>query len=219
MRRILWCGLLVFLIVCQATNANDEGPNDPNESRSASGWTKSGAFVKDQNDLTKLLQTKWDDIISVIQKKNVEQKVKKNEIDKIITPIFDFPLMAKLALGKKNWQKLTLPQRKKFSQLFVERLKNSYLEKVKLYTDEKALYKPTMQKKENIIYVPMQLTSKENEISIIYKLRKADKFWKIYDVEIEGISILLTYRSQFDDILRSGTINDLLSRLEKPPNH
>jgi len=81
------------------------------------------------------------------------------------------------------------------------------------------LYKPTMQKKENIIYVPMQLTSKENEISIIYKLRKADKFWKIYDVEIEGISILLTYRSQFDDILRSGTINDLLSRLEKPPNH
>ncbi len=219
MRRILWCGLLVFLIVCQATNANDEDPNDPNESRSTSGWTKSGAFVKDTNDLKKLLQTKWDDIISVIQKKNVEQKVKKNEIDKIITPIFDFPLMAKLALGKKNWQKLTLPQRKKFSQLFVERLKNSYLEKVKLYTDEKALYKPTMQKKENIIYVPMQLTSKENEISIIYKLRKADKFWKIYDVEIEGISILLTYRSQFDDILRSGTINDLLSRLEKPPNH
>ena len=47
---------------------------------------------------------------------------------------------------------------------------------------------------------------------------KANERWKIYDLEIEGVSILLTYRSQFDDILRRGTVEDLLSHLEKPPS-
>ena len=45
-----------------------------------------------------------------------------------------------------------------------------------------------------------------------------DQGWKIYDVEIEGVSVLLTYRSQFNDILKNGTIEDLLSRLEKTPD-
>jgi phospholipid transport system substrate-binding protein len=63
----------------------------------------------------------------------------------------------------------------------------------------------------------MELISKDTKVAVLYKLRKVDKCWKIYDVEIQGVSILLTYRSQFDDILSSGTVNDLLSRLEKPP--
>jgi phospholipid transport system substrate-binding protein len=53
---------------------------------------------------------------------------------------------------------------------------------------------------------------------MLYKLRKVAKRWKIYDVEIQGVSILLTYRSQFDEILSRGTVEDLLSRLEKPQN-
>jgi phospholipid transport system substrate-binding protein len=51
---------------------------------------------------------------------------------------------------------------------------------------------------------------------MVYKLRKVEKDWKIYDVEIEGVSILLTYRSQFDDILSRSTVEDLLARLENP---
>jgi phospholipid transport system substrate-binding protein len=51
---------------------------------------------------------------------------------------------------------------------------------------------------------------------VLYKLRKVRKRWKIYDVEIQGVSILLTYRSQFDDILRNGSVEELLARLEKP---
>ena len=214
MRKILGYSLLFLLILAQNLVATDKNPNEPNDSNNPF-WTKSGAFVKEPNDLSKLLQTRWGDIISVIQKEDIDEKVKKSEINKIITPVFDFQLMAKLALGKKNWLKLTPPQREKFSQLFMERLKNSYLEKIKLYTNEKSLYKPIIQKKKKIIYVPTKLTSKENDISIIYKLRESNKFWKIYDVEIEGISILLTYQSQFDDILSHGSVDDLLSKLEQ----
>lgn len=218
--RSLWCAFLVFLIAAASVNADLPAAGDPNDPNELS-QTKSGLVVKDPNDLKGLLQTKWDAVISVLRKKDIDQKAKEKEIDKIVNPIYDFPLMAKLALGREHWPKLTAPQREKFTQLFVQRLKTSYLEKVKLYTDEKAFFKLTVQKKKNLIDIPMQLISGDKEIAILYKLRKVDPpqmGWKIYDVEIQGVSILLTYRSQFNDILSSGTVEDLLSRLDKPPD-
>ena len=62
----------------------------------------------------------------------------------------------------------------------------------------------------------MVLVSANKNITILYKLRKVDKYWKVYDVEIQGVSIILTYRSQFDDTLCGGTVEDLIRQLEKP---
>jgi len=206
--------LLIFLIAGLGVYAANKYPSDPNELLQ----TKECPIVKDPNELRDLLQSRWDAVITILKKKELDEKVKENQIYKVVGPLFDFPLMAKLTLGRKNWPKLRAQQQEKFTRLFTQRLKSSYLEKIKLYTNEKALYKPIKQKKKTIIYVPMQLITKDSEITILYKLRKADKFWKIYDVEIQGVSILLTYRSQFDDILRRGTVKDLLSQLEKPPD-
>ncbi|MHC4069324.1 MAG: Tgt2/MlaC family protein [Planctomycetota bacterium] len=191
--RRLCCGLLLLLMAGQYVNADDKDPNEPN----------------------KLLRTKWDAVVSVLQNKDIEQEEKEEQISKIVNPSFDFPLMAKLALGKKNWPKLNEQQRKKFTELFIERVSTSYCDKISLYTDEKVLFKPSIQKKKTT-YIPMELISKDKTIAMLYKLRKVDGCWKIYDVEIEGVSIILTYRSQFDDILRRGTVEELLSRLEKP---
>lgn len=192
--RRLCCALLFLLVAGQGVNAGVKDPNDPNE----------------------LLRAKWDTISSILQNKDTDNKEKEKQINKVAKPIFDFPLMARLSLGKKNWSKFNLQQRKRFTELFVEKLSVSYCEKIMLYTDERVLFKPAVQKKKTI-YIPIELKSKDKTIVIVYKLRKLDKHWKIYDVEIEGVSILLTYRSQFDDILRRGTVEELLSRLEKPP--
>ena len=204
--------LLIFLIAGLGVYAANKYPSDPNELLRI----KERPIVKDPNELRDLLQSRWDVVIIILKKKDINEKVKEEQIYKIVSPLFDFPLMAKLTLGRKNWPKLSPPQQEKFTRIFTQRLKSSYLEKIKLYTDEKALYKHVQQKKKTIIYVPMQLITKDSEITILYKLRKEDKYWKIYDVEIQGVSILLTYRSQFDDILRRGTVKDLLSQLEKP---
>jgi phospholipid transport system substrate-binding protein len=214
MRRLTYA-LLIFLIAGLGVYAAGKYPSDPNELLR----TKSYPIVKDPNELRDLLQSRWDAVITIQKKKDIDEKVKVEQIYKIVSPLFDFPLMAKLTLGRKNWPRLNPSQREKFTRLFTKRLKNSYLEKVKLYTNEQALYKPVQQKKKTIIYVPMQLITKDSKIVILYKLRKVDKFWKIYDVEIQGVSILLTYRSQFDDILRRGKVKDLLSQLEKPPDN
>ena len=197
----LLCAGLVLLIVCQLVNADNKDPNDPN----------------DPNNPEELLRYKWDAVISILQNKDVAQKAKEKQISKIVTPIFDFPLMAYLTLGRKHWPKLTLAQREKFTLLFTERLKKFYRDKISLYKDEKILFKPKVQKKKTI-YIPTELIHKDKKVAILYKLRKIDKRWKIYDVEIQGVSILRTYRSQFNEILRRGTVEDLLSRLEKPPD-
>jgi len=198
---MLVCAGLVLLVAFQVVNSDNKDPNDPN----------------DPNDPEELLRTKWDAVVSILQKKDIDQKAKEREISKILSPkLFDFPLMSKLSLGRKHWPKFTPPQREKFTKLFTERLKRSYREKIVLYKDEKVLFKPKVQKKKTI-YIPMELRYEDKKVAILYKLRKIEKRWKIYDVEIQGVSILLTYRSQFDEILRRGTVKDLLSRLEKPP--
>lgn len=196
----LLCAGLVFLVACQGVNADDKDPNDPN----------------DPNDPEELLRNKWDAVVSILQNKDLDQKAKEKQISKVISPIFDFPLMAKLALGRRHWPKFTPPQREKFTRLFSERLKRSYWKKIALYKNEKILFKPKVQKKKTI-YIPSELRYEDKKVAILYKLRKVGKRWKIYDVEIQGVSILLTYRSQFDEILRRDTVEDLLSRLEKPP--
>jgi phospholipid transport system substrate-binding protein len=210
--KTLWFILLVVLVVGQGVDADNEDPNDPNELLWA-GWD---AVVKDPNDPNELLSAKWDAVIKVLQSEEIDQKVKEKIIDKIVSPLFDFTLMGKLALGRTHWTKLTDQQREKFIQLFAKRLKESYREKISLYTDEKAFLNPAIPNK-NAVFIPMQLISKDKKIEMLYKLRKVDRQWKIYDVEMQGVSIVLTYRSQFNDILRNGTVKDVLSQLEKPP--
>jgi phospholipid transport system substrate-binding protein len=200
------------------SRANDA--NDPNEL----WWRKWDVPVKDPNDPNELLEVKWNAILKVLQAQDLDQPVKEKIIDRIVSPIFDFPLMAQLALGRTHWPKLNAAQRERFTTLFVERLKTLYLEKTTLYRNEKAVFKPGVVRK-NTVQIPMVLVSEGQEIAMLYKLHKvqgqskdrSNARWRIYDVEIQGVSILMTYRSQFDDILRQGTVKDLLSQLEKPP--
>ena len=155
--------------------------------------------------------------IAVLQKKDMDQQEKDRQIIEIVTPIFDFPLMAKLSLGRKYWPGLSKEQKEKYTDLFVKRLEASYLEKLSLYTDETVVYKTPVQN-ERKVEIPTEVISKDKKISMTYKLYKSKQDWKIYDMEIEGISIIVTYRSQFDQILDKGTFDDLLLKLENPEN-
>ena len=174
-------------------------------------------IADDKSAAEKVLKSKLEAVISVLQKKEVEQEAKKKEIIEIVTPIFDFSLMAKLTLGRKYWPGLTKEKKERFTELFVKRLKESYREKLTryTYTDERIVYNAPIQVKKKI-HIPTDLISKDNKISMLYKLYKSKHNWKIYDIEIEGVSIIRTYRSQFTQVLSSGTIDDLLIKLEEP---
>ena len=216
--RSRWFIFLVLLIFAHVVCAVDTEYEDPN-------------YPSDPNVL---LRIKWEAVASVLQNEAIDPNTKVTKINKIVCPIFNFPLIAKLSLGKKHLPKLNPDQFKKFTLLFTEKLKTSYREKITLYTDEKCNFKPAVPKKKNTLEIPMELISKGEKVSILYKLHKAKEHikvkvgeeyqqklvnrWKVYDVEIEGISIVKTYRSQFDDVLKDGTVEDLLSRLEQKSN-
>ena len=91
-RRLL-CSGLVLLVVWQVAGADNNKPNDPNDPNEP----------KDPNEL---LSRKWGAVISVLQNKELTQQAKEKQISKIVEPLFDFPLMAKLSLGRKHWPKL-----------------------------------------------------------------------------------------------------------------
>lgn len=171
-------------------------------------------MADDKSAVEKLIKNKIDAVLAVLQKKDIEQQAKKEKILETVIPIFNFPLMARLTLGKKYWPGLAKDKKEKFKELFIKRLKECCLTNLTLYTNETVVFKEAVQVKKKI-YIPTELISKDSKISLIYKLYKSKKNnWQIYDLEVQGVSIIQTYRTQFDQILDSGTIDDLLLKLE-----
>ena len=164
------------------------------------------------------LKSNLDAVFAVLQKKDLAQQAKNREVVEIVTPMFDFPLMAKLSLGRKYWPDLTQDKKDRFTELFVKRLRKSYLDKLTTYTDEKISYESPVAVKKKI-HIPTHLISKGKKISMLYKLYPSNNIWKIYDIEIQGVSIIRSYRSQFREILAKGTFDDLLQRMQKSVNN
>lgn len=169
----------------------------------------------DKSAAEQFLKSNLDAVFVILQKKDLSKQAKNSEIEEIVTPMFDFELMAKLSLGKKYWPDLSQEQKERFTELFIERLRQSYLEKLTAYTDEKIIYEsPVADGKK--VHVPTQLISKGNKFSMLYKLYPSTNSWNIYDIEIQGVSIIRSYRSQFKEILQKGTFDDLLQKMEEP---
>jgi phospholipid transport system substrate-binding protein len=160
------------------------------------------------------LKSRLDRVFEVLQKKDLEQQTKNKAVVEIVTPMFDFALMAKLSLGKKHWPGLTKEKQDRFTELFVTRLRQSYLNKLTTYTDEEIIYEPPVEVNKKI-HIPTRLISKGREISMLYKFYNSNNSWKVYDIEIQGVSIIRSYRSQFNEILQRGTMDDLFEKLEK----
>ena len=175
--------------------------------------TSQFALADDKHDAEDLLKRKLDSVFTVLQKQGVDQQMKNDEIIEIVTPMFDFELMAKLSLGRKYWPQLPQEKKERFTELFINRLRSSYLDNLASYTDEKVNFEPPLKVKSKV-HIPTYLISKNRKTSMLYKLYKSKADWKIYDVEIQGVSIIRSYRSQFDATMQRGGIDDLLRKME-----
>ena len=172
----------------------------------------------DKSAAEEFLKSNIDAVFTVLQNKDLSQPDRKSEVVEIVKPMFDFKLMAKLSLGRKHWPGLSREQRARFTELFVERLRRSYLNKLTSYTDEKIIYESPVAVKKKV-HVPTLLISKDKKISMLYKLYQTNDTWKIYDLEIQSVSIIRSYRAQFNEILQKGTFDDLLQNMQKPVNN
>ena len=171
-------------------------------------------IAADTEEPLKLVKAKLTEVTEIINNKNFDQVKKRAMIIETVRPLFDLPLMAKLTLGKKHWTALSEDQRQQFTKLYSDHLEKSSIGKVELYANDKIDFKPPV-KKNNKVYVPTELTSEGQVMPITYKFYHSKNGWKIYDAEINGTSVILSNRSEYDAILRNGSIDDLLTKLKQ----
>lgn len=151
--------------------------------------------------------------LTALKDKTTSVEDKKKLIIGKIEPFFDLKLIAKLVLGRKNWPKFSKKQKVEFTGLFIKQLQNSYFDKVELLTDEKVGVEKAVRKKKKI-HVSTFILAKAERYELIYKLYSKKGKLRVYDVEIEGISVVKSYSSQYDQFLRKNTPKELLTKMK-----
>jgi phospholipid transport system substrate-binding protein len=131
---------------------------------------------------------------------------------KIADDIFDWEETAKRSLGT-HWQQRTPAERDEFVRLFADMLERSYMSKIESYDGEKIGYVGDSVEGDLAVVRTKLMNKQGTETGVNYKMRLRDARWKVYDVEIEGVSLVANYRTQFNNVLRRTTYPDLVRAL------
>jgi phospholipid transport system substrate-binding protein len=153
-------------------------------------------------------------VLKVLGDTSLQEEAKKEKIRSISNVMFDWNALSRLTLGR-NWKKLNDAQRKEFLELYREILEGAYMGKLLDYTNEKVVFhKETMLSKTKA-EVQSKIITKGAEIPLYYRMIQRGGSWKVYDLIIEGISMVKNYRSQFNEILRDKPPEELLKVMRK----
>ncbi|MDP6631742.1 MAG: ABC transporter substrate-binding protein [Kiritimatiellia bacterium] len=175
------------------------------------------AVADGKSDAAKVVRQTVDSCLDWLNRDDLSDKAKYDLIVKRINPVFDFALMGKLALGKKQWPRLNKEQQKDYTELFVQQLLKSYADKVMLFSGETIEYEAPVQVKSKV-HVGTTVVSMDGRDRILYKMYKSKTGWKAYDVKIKGVSIVSSYRAQYAEIMKTGTAETLLNRMKEKVN-
>ena len=135
-----------------------------------------------------------------------------------IEKVFDFTELSKRTLGR-DWKKMSAAQQTEFVKLFKELLQGVYADRLLEYSDQKVIFDKEIALKKGRAEVQSYLqTSDGKKIPLFYRLTDKGGSWKVYDVIIEGVSMVKNYRTQFRDILAKDSPDKLLEILRDKVN-
>jgi phospholipid transport system substrate-binding protein len=180
--------------------------------------TFSYANALKQNEIQEQMTKKIDNVLLILEKKNLTIPQKGEEIVKIIDEVFDYELMARISLGKETWNSISSEKQKEFTKIFENKLKKSYIEKLELYNEQKVEIIGLKPYNNSRLQLETQLVGKEGNYQInynFYNKAKDSEQWLIYDVDLVGVSIIQTYRQQFAGLLKEKSFDEMLILLEK----
>lgn len=136
------------------------------------------------------------------------------DIRRAADTLFDFPDMSKRALGR-HWTDRTAAEREEFTRLFTDLIARTYIGKIDRYAGESIAYVGERVDGDEASVRSQVVTAKGSQIPVEYRLHRANDVWSAYDVLIENVSLVGTYRSQFDRIIKAESFADLLRRLRE----
>jgi len=167
---------------------------------------------------TEQIRSTVDAVIAILNDRELKKPERREErrakIGEAVEKRFDFEEMAKRSLAL-HWKDRTPSERAEFVSLFSDLLKDVYLRKVERYEDEKVTYKDERTDGPYATVKTIITTTKDVEIPVDYKIFRKNGRWEVYDIIIEGVSLVNNYRTQFNQIIRSGSYEELVSRLKK----
>ncbi|MEI6702210.1 MAG: ABC transporter substrate-binding protein [Deltaproteobacteria bacterium] len=156
-----------------------------------------------------------DEVVRIVSDKDLKKNDQKRRqaLKRTISTVFDYSEMAKRSLGK-HWNQRTPAEKKQFSDLFASLLENSYASKIESYNNEKIVYLKENLDGEHAEVKSKVLTTKRDEFTLDYRLINQNGKWLVYDIVIEGISLVSNYRTQFNKIITADGYSELVKKLQ-----
>ena len=165
---------------------------------------------------TEQLQLHVDQVIKILQRPELQGESKtmarRKAVREVANQIFDFQETGKRSLGR-HWQNRTLAERAEFTQLFADLLERAYISKIDQYSGEKVKYVSESIDGDQASIRTKILTKQGSEVPVDYRLLREGDRWRVYDVVIEGVSLIANYRHQFNKIIQTSSFNDLIAKL------
>ena len=170
----------------------------------------------DVEDINSMVKKKVAVIFDLLGKQDIEKNERNEKIVGELNEIMDFKLAAYLSLGK-HWKKISKTQKKEFVETFQQYINNYIVEKIDLYTNQKIDIGDSKIVKKGRAELEIGILSGGETLQVNFKLRKnKKKEWRVYDVDIEGVSLITTFRSQFYGVLKNSSFEELLEKLKNP---
>lgn len=173
------------------------------------------AFATSIEDVKKTV----DEVVHIVSDKDMKKNNPKRRLalKKTISAIFDYGEMAKRSLGK-HWNTRTPVEKKQFAELFATLLENSYADKIESYNNEKIVYIKESLDGDYSEVKSKVVTARRDEFTLDYRLINQNGKWMVYDVVIEGVSLVSNYRSQFNRIITANGYPQLVQKLQNKSN-
>ena len=162
------------------------------------------------------VQNGVDKVVATLSDPKFKEKTKDAKIEmvsEIINEIFDFKELSRRTLGR-GWKKMSSEQQTEFVDLFRKLLQGVYADRLLAYSDQKVIFDKEIMLKKGRAEVQSYLqTADGKKIPLFYRLTDKSGSWRVYDVIIEGVSMVKNYRTQFRDILAKNSPEKLLEIL------
>ncbi len=172
------------------------------------------AMTAHADEPLKIIETRVDRIVKILGNKGLDEDVKVKQLEMAANETFDYVYLSRMTLGR-NWLKLDDGQRSEFVELYRQLLEKNYMGQLLKYTDEKVVFDRQTLLSDTKAEVDSNIVSSDKKIPITYRLIQRGGDWKVYDLVIEGVSLVSNYRTQFNDILSRQTPSEMLAILRK----
>ena len=163
---------------------------------------------------SEVIQTHVNQVLEVLRNPAEDKAAKEKKIWSIIDEIFDYSELSKLTLAN-HWEAFTPEQQGEFTHLFRKLLGGYYKDRIMSYTNEKVVFGREIKLSEDKVEIRSEVITQTAKTPIYYRMLLEQGQWKVYDVVIEGVSVVMNYRSQFREILSNKSPKDLLKILRE----